>query len=436
MVSFGAFAFAVAWWLGLYLLARDPGRPVLRRTGVGLIAYALALATATLRTAVPAGTRADTLAAAERILVSVPALAWAGVVVLMLPAHAARADRAYRYALLPLAAVTVAGAVLDWRPLAWLPLVPLAAALALLVKGRGGGERGVLAVATLLFGLGAAALLLPAGWPPQTLWLAAIGLDLVILGLLVARWDAVSAGEALRADLVRSALASAATAVLFGGQVTVALALVGPVPALVGLLFGTVGAAVAVAVWAGPLQSLIDRWTLRPEVRGAAAELRAAAEALPRRAGGHPLAEVSEEEFVGYVRRALSHYGNLGRLLASPLTTLPEIAARLAARGAPDQPLERAAELKSLVLASILRLKPRDAEFATTEEWRHFNALYFPYVVGIRPYRRTANRDGLNPTARQAFDWLRRYVPERTLYNWQNAAARVVAADLRAALIR
>ena len=36
-------AFGFAWWLGLYLLARDPRKPTLRRAGLGLLAYGLAL---------------------------------------------------------------------------------------------------------------------------------------------------------------------------------------------------------------------------------------------------------------------------------------------------------------------------------------------------------------------------------------------------------
>ncbi len=32
-------AFAIAWWLGLYLIARDPHSPLLRRAGLGLLAY-------------------------------------------------------------------------------------------------------------------------------------------------------------------------------------------------------------------------------------------------------------------------------------------------------------------------------------------------------------------------------------------------------------
>lgn len=117
--------------------------------------------------------------------------------------------------------------------------------------------------------------------------------------------------------------------------------------------------------------------------------------------------------------------------MASPLTDLLAIDKRLVEHGRADNPLDRATELKAMLLESIDRLKPRDQEFGTSDEWRYFNALYFPYVAGIRPYRRQPDLSGLDETSRRAFDWFRRYVPERTLYNWQNAAARVVAKDLR-----
>jgi hypothetical protein len=105
---------------------------------------------------------------------------------------------------------------------------------------------------------------------------------------------------------------------------------------------------------------------------------------------------------------------------------------RLAARGAPDHPLERANELKAVLADGIGRLKPRDAgDFGTTEQWRYYNSLYFPYVVGVRAYAQNATASGLDPTARQAWQWLVTEVPQRSLHNWQNAAARLIAADLR-----
>ncbi len=38
---------------------------------------------------------------------------------------------------------------------------------------------------------------------------------------------------------------------------------------------------------------------------------------------------------------------------------------------------------------------------------------------------------GLDATARQAWQWFVTEVPQRSLHNWQNAAARLIAADLR-----
>ena len=122
--------------------------------------------------------------------------------------------------------------------------------------------------------------------------------------------------------------------------------------------------------------------------------------ALPLRSA-NPLDDVDDDTFARLTRRALGHYGDLSKLVASPLTALPMIDERLAARGAPDQPLERANELKALLADRIDRLKPRDGgEFGTTEQWRYYNSLYFPYVVGVRAYAQNATAAGLDPVAR------------------------------------
>ena len=125
--------------------------------------------------------------------------------------------------------------------------------------------------------------------------------------------------------------------------------------------------------------------------------LRRTEAALPLRSA-NPLDGVDDETFARLTRRALGHYGDLSKLVASPLTALPIIDERLAARGAPDQPLERANELKALLADRIARLKPRDGgDFGTTEQWRHYNALYFPYVVGVRAYAQNATAAGPRP---------------------------------------
>ncbi len=93
---------------------------------------------------------------------------------------------------------------------------------------------------------------------------------------------------------------------------------------------------------------------------------------------------------------------------------MPIIDERLAERGAPDAPLERANELKALLADRIARLKPRDGgDFGTTEQWRYYNSLYFPYVVGVRAYAQNATAAGLDPVARQAWQWFVTEVPQR-----------------------
>jgi hypothetical protein len=196
-----------------------------------------------------------------------------------------------------------------------------------------------------------------------------------------------------------------------------------------------VASAIAATTLADPLGAALDRVALGrlPRVREARSELRATASALPRANPELDPSKLDEEDFTRITRRALSSFGDLPRLSASPLVNLPLIERRLAARNAPDDPLERAAELKALLAESIARLKPRtDAAFGTSDEWRYYNALHFPYVVGLKPYSARNKTKPAEPATREALEWFRARVPERTLYNWQNAAARLVASDLLA----
>jgi hypothetical protein len=296
---------------------------------------------------------------------------------------------------------------------------------------------GVIVVATLFFALGNAILIIPLGLLPSWLALASTGFDVLLLGVAVALWDAFDEGQALRADMLRSFVGCSAVATLFGGQVLIGLALTRDEPtaqtSLTVLLFTTLAIAIGVQVLADPLAGVLDRlaFSKSPTLRAERAALRHTGAALPLRADD-PLVDVDDETFVRLTRRALGHYGDLTKLVASPLTALPVINERLAARGVPDHPVERANELKAVLADGIGRLKPRDGgDFGTTEQWRYYNSLYFPYVVGVRAYAQNATAAGLDPTARQAWQWLVTEVPQRSLHNWQNAAARLIAADLR-----
>jgi hypothetical protein len=151
--------------------------------------------------------------------------------------------------------------------------------------------------------------------------------------------------------------------------------------------------------------------------------LRQTADALPR-LSGLEMIEIDEEQFARLTRRALSHLGDLPKLAASPLVNLPIIQG--------TNPLDRAQALKSLLVQSIQKLKPQsEMEFGVTDEWRYYNALHFPYVLGLKPYARRADHDSLADSSRAALNWFQTSVPERTLHNWQNAAARLIAVDIR-----
>jgi hypothetical protein len=203
---------------------------------------------------------------------------------------------------------------------------------------------------------------------------------------------------------------------------------------MLALLMAVIGTAVITQTFADPIQAALDSLVFArfPRVRAARAELRAAASAVPKTDNSLDLSKLTEAQFNLHTRKALSNMGNLPRLATNPLTRLPLVQDRLSERGLEGNTLERAAELKSMLTESIERLKPRQqGDFGGTDEWRHYNALYFPYVAGLRPYSRRANHYDLDPVIKEALEWFQSQVPERTLYNWQKVAARLVAQDLR-----
>ncbi|MGZ6778066.1 MAG: hypothetical protein ACXVGO_03615 [Mycobacterium sp.] len=448
MAALSALVFSLSWWLGLYLLARDPRKPVLVLAAIGLTSFAAVVALDAVR--INSGASGSVLSSIEIYLVAIPGIAWFAVLVeLSRPSDTWR-SRAGEIALIAgVAALAFFGAALaggvdgplrmgHWVMFAVISVSSLGAMLwAVLGPWQPRPVVGYIVVATLFFALGNAILVIPLGLVPSWLALASTGCDVVLLGVAVAMWDAFDEGQALRGDMLRSFVATGVVVALFGGQALIGMALTGEKTALTVLLFTSIAIAVSINVLADPLAGLLDRlaFSRSPGLRADRATLRRTEAALPLRSA-NPLSGVDDDTFARLTRRALGHYGDLSKLVASPLTALPTIDERLAARGAPDQPLERANELKALLADRIARLKPRDGgDFGTTEQWRHYNALYFPYVVGVRAYAQNATAAGLDPVARQAWQWFVTEVPQRSLHNWQNAAARVIAADLRGNLV-
>jgi hypothetical protein len=445
MAALSAVVFSLSWWLGLYLLARDPRKPVLVLASIGLTSFASVVALDAVR--VISGS--DLLGRIEIYLVAVPGIAWFAVLVELSRPYDTWRSRAGEIMLVAgVGALALVGAVMagsvdgplrlgHWVMFAAISVSTLGAMVkAVLVKPPQPVVSFVI-IATLFFALGNAILIIPLGLVPSWLALASTGFDVALLGIAVAIGDAFDEGQALRADMLRSFAATAVVALLFGGQALIGLAVTGEETALTVLLFTSLGIAIAINVLADPLAGVLDRlaFSRSPALRADRAALRRTEAALPLRSD-NPLDGVDEETFARLTRRALGHYGDLSKLVASPLTVLPIIDERLAARGAPDQPLERANELKALLADRIARLKPRDGgDFGTTEQWRYYNSLYFPYVVGVRAYAQNSTAAGLDPVARQAWQWFVTEVPQRSLHNWQNAAARLIAADLRGSLV-
>lgn len=443
MAALSAVVFALSWWLGLYLLVRDPRKPVLVLAAAGLCAFAAVVALDAVRLVA----HSELLSQVEVYLVVIPGVAWFAVLLeLSRPCESWRARTGELLMVGTVAALALAGAAMAGSvdgPLRTGHLVmfavistsTLGAMVATLVRrpAQPVSVAGWVIVATLFFALSNAILVIPLGLLPSWLALASTGCDVLGLGIAVALWDAFDEGQALRADMMRSFWGTITVAVLFGGQVLVGIAVTGQQTALVVLLFTSLAIAIAVQVLADPLAGVLDQmaFSRSPALRADRETLRRTQSALPLRSTD-PLDDVDDETFVRLTRRALGHYGDLSKLVASPLTGLPTIDERLAARGAPDQPLERAIELKALLADRIERLKPQDGgDFGTSEQWRHYNALYFPYVAGVRAYAQNATAAGLDPTARQAWQWFVTEVPQRSLHNWQNSAARLIAADLR-----
>jgi hypothetical protein len=446
MAALSALVFSLSWWLGLYLLARGPRKPVLALAAIGLCSFATAVALDAIR--LVAGS--EVLARVEIYLVAVPGVAWFAVLVELARPSDGERGRAGEVLLVGVvAALTLVGATLAGSVSGPLRLghvvmcvVISASTLGAMVAAlRNRAQKipvvGLVITATLFFALANAILIIPLGVVPSWLALASTGCDVLGLGVAVALWDAFDEGQALRGDMLRSFTGTGAVAVLLGGQMLIGIALTPrqttAQTALTVLLFTSLAIATSVQVLADPLAGLLDRlvFSRSPMLRAHRDTLRRTQSALPLRSAD-PLDNFDDDTFVRLTRRALGHYGDLSKLVASPLTALPAIDERLAARGAPDQPLERAVELKALLAERIARLKPRDGgDFGTTEQWRYYNSLYFPYVVGVRAYAQNATAAGLDATSRQAWQWFVTEVPQRSLHNWQSAAAKLIAADLR-----
>jgi hypothetical protein len=413
-------------WLGLYLLARDSSKIGLRYAGLGLISYALGVALSLFLQENPQWLR---------LPVMLPTLFWLAAVFHLLPDVPNTKSELFLlrftwiYTLMAFALGFVQDEASRWLSLALPVFFLIGIRLRLDQISSMGLPRPpflILGTASLFMALSGALVLLPQNWLSQEWAILLMSLDLLLLGLAVAVLDAYDEGTNLLPDALRSFIAAVLALVLIGGQVIIVIRIIGESPALLMLLFGLMTTLLIGIVFYDKLQSFLDSFVLGQEDKHKRENLRAATHAVLQSAEAPAIARMEMPEFARLTRRALSHYGDLSKLAASPLLQLPCLEAE------DESILARTNALKALLRQSVEELKPRSTEdFASQDEWRYYNALYFPYIRGLKPYSRRYYEEELSPADTQALEWFRAQVPERTLHNWQNTAADLVAKRLR-----
>ena len=285
MVTLSAVVFALSWWLGLYLLARDPRKLVLVLASVGLTSFAVVVALDAVRLV----SASELLSRIEIYLVAVPGIAWFAVLLELSRPRDTWRSRAGEAALVAgVAVVAFTGAAMagsvegplrlgHWVMFAAVSVPALGAMMyAVVRRTQPGPVVGVIVVATLFFALGNAILVIPLGLVPSWLALASTGFDVALLGIAVAIGDAFDEGQALRNAMLRSFVGTSVVAVLFGGQLLIGLIVAGRNTTMVVLLFTSLAIAIAINVLADPLAGVLDRlaFSRSPALRADRAALR------------------------------------------------------------------------------------------------------------------------------------------------------------------
>lgn len=413
------FFFGCTLWLGAYLLARNFQKTTVGLTGLGVVFYAIVLALEIIWGRQPNG------------ILLIPALCWIGAALHLIPQ-----DALWRRTIIRGWALTVIPTFILTLLNPWFSLIVVLSLLACVLliasfepRARFRNTFAILTVVGLFFSLSTGLLVLPLNWLPRVWMIPALGLDLILLGVAITLWDAFDEGESIRSHILRSFVSSAYYAGALAAFVILAIAIDGEMTLgkLVALVL-VIAFGILTQIFSNPIQTMLDRLTMSHEstLTEQRETLRETADALPR-LSTLDLVDVDETEFMRLTRRAISNLGDLPRLSASPLINLPVVLSQNT-----TNPLDRTHALKSLLIESIQRLKPNSTEkFGITDEWRYYNSLYFPYVLGLKPYTRRVDKDFLDETSRRALEWFKESVPERTLHNWQNTAARLVADDIR-----
>jgi hypothetical protein len=413
------FFFGFSLWLGSYLLARRSDKNTVRFTGWGLATYSLVLVVEIL------------FGEIIPVLVLLPALLWMGAALYLLPEENVWRIHAIRVWVFSFIPILILALVTPWISI--VVVISLLVCAALIVRSAASSyfrnTYAVIGVISLFFGLSTGVLVLPVEFVSSFWGIVLLGFDLLLLGGAVTVWDAFDEGESIRLHLLRSFV----SAFYHAGALAVVIVIVSAIEGDFGfgkllLLVSLIAFGILTQTFERSIQKILDDATFpRLSTLGAQRDLlNDSADALPL-LSTLDLFAVSDAEFARLTRRALSHLGDLPRLSTSPLVNLPQVQSQ--------NSLERAHLLKSLLVESVQKLKPRgDEAFGTSDAWRYYNAVYYPYVLGLKPYTRRTDLAIQDKSIRIVLEWFQVSVPERTLHNWQNTAAKLIAEDIKKSL--
>lgn len=146
--------------------------------------------------------------------------------------------------------------------------------------------------------------------------------------------------------------------------------------------------------------------------------------------------------FKAQVRRALSSLKTPPRLAESPLLTMPFVEQQLQEQGLSDNRLNRVTALRSVLITQIEGLQPEPGvhEASTSDSWRFYNVLYYPYVRELSRKGALAEANRLRQERQRrgqpkpgetelVLQWLAD-IDEDTFYKWQRRASDMIATTL------
>jgi len=306
MQSMALITFALACWLGFYLIARN-NHPRQRITGVGLIAYAPILGLGFT-------TNGEIWLRINWSLRLFPPLLWAGAIIHVddrITLRRRLLHKIWAWILLPITVLCAVSFALNLRFAAhnwiWFSILAglspavvtiiLLQDLVTLLRPR--QATGILLAATLFFTIGEGFLILPFTLFPADWAFLAIGLDILFLGLAIAWFDAFDEGETLLYDLLRSLTVTTFTVLVFAGQIGFVIAIqTGLTQSMRILLVTTITTAITISVFADPLQSFVDKFVFvhAPALKESRSQLRTESALLARLDTNLSLEDLEEEK--------------------------------------------------------------------------------------------------------------------------------------------